>query len=90
MRQFYYKVGRLLQIATEKEGYEKVTQKKWIRIASNSISLFSPRLICQLLAIFFLELNYKTESIKVQEKKKEVFVLCSRPHKNIKIGTITL
>ena len=50
---YQYKVGRLLQSATEKEGYEKVTLKKWLRIASNFIALFPSRLICQLLAIFF-------------------------------------
>ena len=46
--------------------------------------LFHFRLIRQMLAIV-LELNSK-----VQEKKKKVVVLCSRPRQNVKLGTFTV
>ena len=45
-------------------------------------------LIRQMWAIF-LELNSEG-CIKVQEKKRKVVVLCSRPRQNVKLGTFTL
>ena len=35
----------------------------------------------------FLELNSRGLYIEVQEKKKKIFVLCSRPPQNVKLGT---
>ena len=37
--------------------------------------------------IFF---SFGKDCIKVQEKKKKVVVLCSRPRQNVKLGTFTL
>ena len=44
----------------------------------------------KMLAIF-LDLNFKElYYIEVQEKKKNVVVLCSRPRQDVKLGTFTL
>ena len=48
------------------------------------------RLIRQMLAKIFLELESKGLYFKVQEKEKGGFVLCSRPRRNVKLGTFTL
>ena len=56
--------------------------------ALNFMTLILSRLIRQMLANF-LELILK-DCIKVQEKKKKVVVLCSRPRQNVKLGTFTL
>ena len=50
--------------------------------------LIPPRLIPQMLENFSVQLN--SDSIKVQENKKKVVVLCSRPRQNVKLGTLTL
>ena len=42
----------------------------------------------QMLEYFFLELNSE-DCIEVQEKKKKVVVLCSRPPQNVKVGIFT-
>ena len=34
--------------------------------------------------------SFGKDCIKVQEKKKKVVVLCSRPRQNVKLGTLTL
>ena len=49
--------------------------------------LIPPRLIPQMLENFSVQLN--SDSIKVQENKKKVVVLCSRPRQNVKLGTFT-
>ena len=66
----------------------KTSIKKWIRAASNFIALISSRLIRQMLATFFR--GILKDCIKVQEKKKKVIVLCSRPQQNMKLGTFAL
>ena len=49
--------------------------------------LIPPRLIPLMLETFSVQLN--SDSIKVQENKKKVVVLCSRPRENVKLGTFT-
>ena len=68
----------------------KRSLKKWIRAASNFIAPIPSRLIRQMLAKIFLELESKGLYFKVQEKEKGGFVLCSRPRRNVKLGTFTL
>ena len=67
----------------------KTSLKKWICAASNFIALIPSRLIRQMLANF-LELRILKDCIKVQEKKKKVVVFCSRPRRNVKLGSLTL
>ena len=59
-----------------------------MRAAWNFIALVLSRFICQMLANFFWYWILK-DCIKVQEKKRKVVVLCSRPQnkKNVKLGT---
>ena len=58
--------------------------KKWIRTVSNFIELIPSRSIRPILAIFFWSWILK-DFIEVQEKKKEVTLLCSRPTQNVKL-----
>ena len=60
----------------------KTLLKKWIRAASNFIAFIPCRSIRQMLAIFFWSWVLK-DCIKVQEKKKKIAVLCSRPRQNV-------
>ena len=48
------------------------------------MALIPSRLFRQMLANFFWNLILN-DCIKVQEKKKEVVVLCSRPRQNVKL-----
>ena len=72
--------------ATTTATATKTSLKKWIRAASNFIALILSRLIRQMLQKFFGSwiLN---DCIKVQEKKKEVVVFCSRPQQIVKLGS---
>ena len=55
---------------------------------SNFIALIPTRSVCQILAYFFWSRILK-DCIEVQEKEKEVVVLCSRPPQNVNLGRFT-
>ena len=65
----------------------KTSLKKRTRTASNFIAVITSRSICQMSSFFSLILK---DCVKVQEKKKKVVVMCSRPQQNVKLGTFTL
>ena len=60
----------------------KTSQVTWILAASHSITLIPSRSIRQMLVTFFWSSILK-DCIEVQEKKKKVVVLCSRPSQNV-------
>ena len=64
--------------ATTTTMVTKTSLKKSIHTASKFIALIPSRIIRQMMANFFWSLILKI-CIKVQEKKKKVVVLCSRP-----------
>ena len=69
------------------DGYENITLKVKLRSTklyhANSI-LFNSSNVDNFLLSWILK-----DSIVVQEKKKKVMVLCSRPPQNVKIGIFT-
>ena len=62
--------------------------EKWIRAASNFIALVTPFEIRQMLA-FFSGVEFEKTCNEVQEQKKKVVDLCSRPPKNVKLSIFT-
>ena len=56
--------------------------------ASNFIALIPSRLLSQMLVNFF-GVGIPKDSIKVQEKKTKLVVLCSLLRQNVKLGTFT-
>ena len=62
---------------------------KWICATWNFIALIPTCSIRKMLAKFFWSWILK-DCIKVQEEKKKVVVLCSRPRHNVKLGTFIL
>ena len=64
----------------------KTSLKKWIRATSNCIA---PILTCSNVGKCLWSWILR-HCIKVQENKKKVVVLCSRPRQNVNLGTFTL
>ena len=71
----------------DSDGYENVTEKA----NSRSFKLYRAYYISFNLSNvnFFFSLILK-DCVKVQEKKKKVVVVGSRPQQNVKLGTFTL
>ena len=65
----------------------KTSLKKWIRAALSRLFHLVQFVKCWQI---FLELNSKRLYAQVQEKKKKVVVLCSRPLQNVNLGTFML
>ena len=67
----------------------KTSLKKWSRAAPNFYLVYFISFNSSNVGNFFCSWILK-DCIKVQEKKRKVVVLCSRPRQNEKIGTFTL
>ena len=63
-------------------------ENKRISAASNFIVLIPSSSSRQMFANF-LGVDYERLYIEIEEKKKKVFLLCSRPPQNLKLGTFT-
>ena len=79
-----YLIGSLCN--NDGEGYEKKTSRCLELYRAYSISFNPSKMLATFLDLNFKELYY----IEVQEKKKNVVVLCSRPRQDVKLGTFTL
>ena len=67
----------------------KTSLKKWIHAASNPYRTYFITFNLSNVGKIFWSLILK-DCIKVQEKKKKVVFLCSRPQQNAKLGTFKL